>query len=908
MRLLALLLCIILALGAAQAAMAQEKLVAIVFDTSGSMGTRIELPSFGVQLLTATLDGRSGKDRLYSINFTDHMDDCVQNDRLFFPTATTISQMPCDTSRHITRFLMTDERSHAIAIRTLRDQYTAGAGATPFAPLEIMLDRLAQDVAPGEEIVLIVVVDGDYSDSVLSNGAMRSTMKQSFEVYRDRILANGGRISAKFMFIDDTGSREAIVREQAVRDTLLSVFNDDASDGAWHVTGREALWDAMTDIIAEVSGTDREAQSAFISYSGNTISVNSPLSISRVVVTSTGRAGAQLPVLQSDTFPVSPSLERSLTTEMPRGDYDFGGVRLGGAVKHLWFDNPVPAGTYDLKFSGPVNPDEVFLLFETQSITDLRIFESDGAEVVPDSSGQITLFTDTDYTFVSRILDGVGTLQPIELDALPANMTMQLALTGSGTNDVRSMTIDRVADQGVVAYRPAQTGSFQAISRASAGILSPESDQLSIVVLEARTDLTVTRVTSVVDCSTCAAGEVISPVTALDGADVEIGFFEVAADATIDGAVTFAGSGLPPGYVLRDEQGRTVDLNQPVPFGAAQTQEFSIFRPANMDMGDLADGTNIDIKVTPTGLWTGTPAEAETRVTLSAADMGMALINVTQSPTPGQLDGLLVPSRELLRGQFSAFFSLTDLLVAPDPARIDDLVSVTAPGFIGGLVDFENTFADPRTTGAHAIDARPTTSYWCLCFLGISNKIRGTEARDYTMTYKLEVDGVVLQQASVPLAVHTPVQNTQFTLSCVLDAFLLLLMAMFVRGISALIFTHRFPKGSVMEIVEGRSVPRFKRLDRGNSVWWKAWFALFTGNPDEVRVVEGLKIKATGRGAIVDLTKSAPPWVVERFGESFAELKESRHKTTQHKLIWGDRMENTMRSTLSMILKKRSSE
>ena len=111
-----------------------------------------------------------------------------------------------------------------------------------------------------------------------------------------------------------------------------------------------------------------------------------------------------------------------------------------------------------------------------------------------------------------------------------------------------------------------------------------------------------------------------------------------------------------------------------------------------------------------------------------------------------------------------------------------------------------------------------------------------------------------------------------------------------------------------MEIVEGRSVPRFKRLDKGNSVWWKAWFALFTGNPDEVRVVEGLKIQATSRGAVVDIAKSAPPWNVERLGESFAELKESRTKTMKHKLIWGDRMENTLRPTLSMILKKRSSE
>ena len=43
---------------------AEAKLVAVVFDTSGSMEQRYQLPGFGMKLLAATIDGRVGFDRL----------------------------------------------------------------------------------------------------------------------------------------------------------------------------------------------------------------------------------------------------------------------------------------------------------------------------------------------------------------------------------------------------------------------------------------------------------------------------------------------------------------------------------------------------------------------------------------------------------------------------------------------------------------------------------------------------------------------------------------------------------------------------------------------------------------------------------------------------------------------------
>ena len=898
----------------AYGAEAQEKTLAVVFDTSGSMSTRFELPSYGVRLLASTLDGRAEQDRVFYINFTEYLNKCARfsGDQVYWkmPQGGNVSGLGCDTDILVKKFEMTNEGSQISMLRDLARWDDPIAKATPYPPIEIMLDQLAREVHENEEIILLVVVDGDFSDGELRGGRFNPQMTTAFERYRQRIVDRGGRISAKFLFIDKDGSNRPVVNDQGVRDTLLTVFNGSPSIGDEHVTGRDALWSAITKIIAEVSDIDRDAQRQFINFTGNTITVNSPLSISRIVVTTVGSVGTSLPKLEiTELGGIKPTATRFLTDTMDNGDLDFNFDRLASEVNHMAFARPLPSGSYDLQFSGPVSEDRIFLIFETLSKTDLRIFEASGEEVFPNGADKFTLFTDTDYTFVSRILDGDTHPVPVELATLPDNTTMQLTLSKPGLNDVRSMVLDRARNQGAVEFRTNQTGQFLAVSRASAGILSPQSEPLSIEVIAARTELTISPIIPAVPCSACSAEQFQLPVTTLDGADVEIGRFDVTADATIDGQITFDRTRLPDGYTLQDNQGRTIDPNKAILFGARQTRSFRIMRPAAIDVGNLKDSLDLEIIIAPTGHWVGEPVRATANVLLTPTDMTMVLVDVTQAPTSGQLDGLLVPSGALLRGQFSAIFSLTDLLVAPDPAAVDDLVSVTPPGFIGSLVRFNNSFPDPRTSGGfHAIDARPTTSYWCLCFLGVSNAFRSTEVRDYTFGYALEIDGAVIQQASAPLAVHTPIAPTQFGLSCALDAFIFLLILMFIRGIFALILTHRFPRGSVMEINEGGSVPRFKRLDKGNSIWWKAWFALFTGNPDEVRTVEGLKIKATARGALVDVAKATPPWEVERLGESFADLKESRPKTSSYRLIWGDRMENTFRPTLWMVFKKRSFE
>lgn len=160
---------------------------------------------------------------------------------------------------------------------------------------------------------------------------------------------------------------------------------------------------------------------------------------------------------------------------------------------------------------------------------------------------------------------------------------------------------------------------------------------------------------------------------------------------------------------------------------------------------------------------------------------------------------------------------------------------------------------------------------------------------------------------TIMLPIHIKIGNVQLGLSCLLNLFYLLLMVMFVRGVIALIATHRFPKGSAIEVRDNNNIRAVKRMDKNNSVWWKAWGALFTGNPNERRSIEGIKFKATLGGALVDLRKSAPPWEIESRGESFEEIKSRNPKIKEFKLGWGERLDNLGRPGLSLHLRKNSS-
>lgn len=895
---------------------AQAKIVAIVFDTSGSMEGRYQLPSFGARLLAGTIDGRAGFDQLLIMNFNEYWQqmDRFRDAGLDPPRAATIGRVTQALPNAIQRHDITSAVQHQSVVGQLNGKfrYDRDTG-TPYGPIEVMLDRIVQEVESGDqdEVILIVVSDGEYTpDDDFRGGRLVNQLRQNYEAYRDRISAAGATLQAEFLFIDQTGGSNLVnvVREQGVRDTLLEAFNGSQRNaqgqlpGSHYVASGPDLWSALQDIIASVAGTDRKAQSAFISANGSEITLTSPLSISRIVMVSTAEQGQKVPTRTSDNFSVNPSDRRRIETEARGSDPAFPLTRpRKGIVEHLYFQNALPADTYALQFDAPVT-DDVFLLFETRSIIDLQIFDDDGNEVLPGQDGVRTLFKDSTYRFNSRILDGDGTPQVVDLDNLPPSLTMTLTLSAPTGPDAQSMTVDRAADQGSFEWTPGTLGELIAFSRASAGILSPQSPRLELRVLDPVTTLEVTPIRPTNDCNDCDEGQISSPVENTDD-DVPVGEFDVTADGDRDGAIQFDDPG--EGFEIRDQDGNVITPGQDVPFGQDETRTFTLWRKGPVDPGVLAQGSvDIDIAVTPSGGWLGNPISNPGEVLLTPPDMSLKLVDVTQGLTPSQTDGLRVPGGELQLGQFAAQFSLIDIVVQPDPETIEDIAQATSNRWIDNLVSFDLSLPDPRQTGFNALDVRPRTNFLCLCWLWGNNELLGTERRSVSVNYQVVTNGVVLQQADAVVPMEFPISRARGSWSCFWNLVALFLAYVTIRWLIAMITTYRFPKKSRVEIVEPNERVRYVPLGKGNKVWLKGWLAWARGNPDEVRIVEGLRLRATSNGAILDIAKNTPNWELDSAGAPFSELKELHPKKTEYKVNWDDRFESLNPPGRTLYLRK----
>ncbi len=892
------------------AGLARAKVVAIVFDTSGSMSDIYRLPAFGMQMLAGTVDGRAGADRLLTLTFEAYAENFVPFESLG-PAG--VARLPRVLTGAVQRHSITGATDHQRVVDFTRSDFrvrSPGRG-TPYGPIEVMLDAAAKEARPGEEVVLVVISDGEYNDSALANGAGRAELARRFAQYR---AAFPGPVRAEYLFIADPGRADALrsgIRAQGVRDALLTEFNgptrrpDGELDGSWFVSDAGALWNALGDIVARVSGTDRAAQRALMQMAGNTITIDTPLSIARLVVVSTAEGTGRPAQLASTTFGKTPSEQRDLKALMPDSDT---GLRAGprnGAVRQMWFLDAVAPGRHTLTFDQPVN-DNVFLLFQTAAIAQIQIVDPvDGRVLQPDQgTGRVRLTTGRAYQFVTRVLDGPGPAV-VPLSGLPQGLSMTLDLAGPQAR-TEAMTLDVPADRGLGNWTAGPPGAYTARSQVRIpGFVSPWSNTLEIEVIDRVAQLTLSPIAPVTPCNSGGADDIVSGVTPGE-TETPVAEFEVSANANTDGAISFSQTRLPPGYELRDiTTGQRVDPSATLPFRAGETRRFRVIRMGQATAEDIQAGAQaLSINVQPVGDWVGDPVKADKSVALSVGNLEMKLVSVARAPANGPADTLQLSARDLSQGQLGASFSLVGLLEPPDPAMARERVVAGASGITGGFLGFEPILTGPGAA-IHGLELRPSTRFLCLCGLGLENLIVGDDTRTVAVSY---TDRTGLQRANATLQLSIPVPGGALSISCVANAVILLLIAMFLRGIVALFTTKRFPRGSVVEIIDSGPVPRFQRLDKGNTVFLKAWFALFTGNPDEVRVVEGLRLRAASSGAILDLRKSAPPWTLERMGESFAEMKRVRPNLQDYKLIWGDLLQSDLSPNLSVRLKKRAGD
>src|SRR5205823_1708730 len=151
------LLCAVLLLAAAagSAAAAGKRVVGIVYDDSGSMAGRSNLPAFAAQLLASSLDVAGSRDRLFSIRLST-----FEKARRRADVASALGQGISPASVAALEAIRVPDlpRVEAIGpattqtvIDVIRREWAKPSSDTPYGPVEIMLNALVEATEPGDE-------------------------------------------------------------------------------------------------------------------------------------------------------------------------------------------------------------------------------------------------------------------------------------------------------------------------------------------------------------------------------------------------------------------------------------------------------------------------------------------------------------------------------------------------------------------------------------------------------------------------------------------------------------------------------------------------------------------------------------------------------------------------------------
>ena len=393
---------------------AQARIVAILYDDSGSMKGKDSLPAFGAQLLVSTLDGRQGHDRL----LTARMSDVGAG----------------ESSIHLQNIRTSQAQRQLIGQIRATWHYTNSE--TPHEQILWLLRRMVNMQKKNEEAFLVILTDGIFSDPP-NPAAFRKELIQ----LRQRLK---GPLQVMFLLMgpdlrtQETGNLTIgdIVEQQGVRRALLEVFNGDANSGRFDVSSAADLANAFRHIIARIASTEITSIEKYVRRAGGRIEIDSPLSIRRIISVAIGRVGEQLPRPVTDSLPAQHIF--SLSARMDRSDTRGGwqGERLSAETTHFLFDPPLQAGRHVLQYDGPT--DNVLLLFETDVRLDMDIVDARGSTYPKDGAGVVRIPLDGKSFLRMRVRDndGKGRYHVVPLSIFRTEQEFKARLTWDAGGDL----------------------------------------------------------------------------------------------------------------------------------------------------------------------------------------------------------------------------------------------------------------------------------------------------------------------------------------------------------------------------------------------------------------------------------------------------------------------------------------
>lgn len=644
-----------------------RKVVGLVFDDSGSMKNRIQLPAFAAQLLASSLD--PSRDRLFTIRLSTWEAAAKEGD-----VARTIAQgggiNPATMQRLRVKALPDLPRDEfalgtpTTVLESIRTQWPVARSDTPYGPIELMLTTLAA-VAEADDVVhLVVLTDGKFEPSPPD----QTTLQRNFEQYRSLLKAP---LHVDFILIapsDGEGdSVRQAVAQQGVRRMLAKVFEGrpERSCGPYStcndVSNSRDLFRVVFDVVARINATDRSAaqSGSATRVDDRRLTLDSPLSVSRIVGVTFAPSGEEPPRLTGTTFGVEPTL--TLDSSMEAGDTATGWRGERNRARSVQFNlrTALPPGAHGLEFDRPLGDRHLFL-FDTAAQFRLEVRDAEGRPLPIGANGKPEVVLGQSVRVVASVADRIaGREVAVDWSRL-TRATVEAFVDGSGDRAMLSIGPDVVDGARVGTFTPTGLGRHEVGgSLTLGGFVRKEARRPEFHVVDGKVASTVT--IRAVGCPNCGAGSLRTRLLPGDAA-VVVGEVDVSRAGDRAVPLTAALIDTPPWLSLIDHDGAPVSPDRPLLTGPGGRLTLRLVRTIDRPDEPVDHDRPVTVRITPVAPWSG-PAEATATLHVEVPVVELRYVGHTAGGGPG--DTLTLDGRDLDARRHGLRFRLTGPLGGP---------------------------------------------------------------------------------------------------------------------------------------------------------------------------------------------------------------------------------------------------
>ncbi len=350
-------------------AVAQARVVGLVFDDSGSMVSQFQKALFAAQIVVGSLDE---SDRLFIVR--------LNGDR------GRIAEVPAERRLAYLREMQRDWRAN---------------GGTPYAPLPRMLETLVEATPETEDAVLLVFTDGAFAD------APPAGLTRDYEALRARFP---GR-SFQTFFVALPGDAPSV----DVRSALLATFNGAPDAGAVDIQKTADIVPGLRDVVSVLVGADPGDPARYLRRDGATLGFSLPFSVRRILVLTSGDDRTQPASWRSSSFPLAKSPPLEYVPSMRAADPGES-RRLNARLVHLIPTAPLPAATeHAIELDRAMGADDR-ILFVSGLEVELSVQDRNGTPLPRDAQGRLRVPRDQPVRVESWLVDVVeGKRHPVDL-------------------------------------------------------------------------------------------------------------------------------------------------------------------------------------------------------------------------------------------------------------------------------------------------------------------------------------------------------------------------------------------------------------------------------------------------------------------------------------------------------------